>query len=733
MSEPKTTNLGLNKIDRSSPSTTYFDLDKYLDQNWEKIDGFTEQVEEKVEETATQVSGIQDRLDVAERASITLQPGVQVVSANQDAAFKLAGLQGRTVLNYQSQIGIYGVLNPYVIRYGENLLPPFYEWGNGALAGSTTVDAPYRLKMVKSSGVTGFNTLSVKVNVAPLTEYTLVLTVDMSDIGGTITAGVYWNMESYNEAGTLLEDYTQGPFVTTNGTKTMTRTFTTLTNASYVRVVVGMDNGTTGTAVFRDVQLNVGTEVLPFVQRIDSMLALKTELHANPDTGANPDIVFERYGRYYKLSKWRKVVLDGVKPWEYDTNFNGFKTVRVTNLASDRLSNGSPIVTKFNGQTLTVGGASTAADIISVSWWQTTIQTQSLIISVSNIDSGWGDSYTPTSDEIRAYFMGWVMSQQESWPTEPSRYDGTGTKGWFRRYTGAGLPVNTSQLGLIDGSSGTTSLPKTQAPNWTPYQLLYQLATPILEAITFEGQLTFVDGDNQVEVGTGVVLREHAPINNNLPTAVSIGDIGNPNKYKIKKILAVYKDSIRDLRWYTNTVNANGNEKARIDGVNYDPSAAYSVTYLMLDKYPAADITGACAQNEKSLLLDTVRTLQENTTRISVLESKKAEKDSPVWITPTLLNGWTNYNDSGSFYNVAYIKDALGYVHLRGLIRSGAVGTAVFVLPTGYRPKSAMIFASISTGSNIARIDVRASGIVFLDTGNSATFITLDNISFLAE
>lgn len=38
MNEPKTQNLGLNKIDRSSPSTTYFDLDKYLDQNWEKVD-----------------------------------------------------------------------------------------------------------------------------------------------------------------------------------------------------------------------------------------------------------------------------------------------------------------------------------------------------------------------------------------------------------------------------------------------------------------------------------------------------------------------------------------------------------------------------------------------------------------------------------------------------------------------------------------------------------------------
>lgn len=37
MNEPKTPNLGLNKIDRSSPSTTYFDLDKYLDQNWRRL------------------------------------------------------------------------------------------------------------------------------------------------------------------------------------------------------------------------------------------------------------------------------------------------------------------------------------------------------------------------------------------------------------------------------------------------------------------------------------------------------------------------------------------------------------------------------------------------------------------------------------------------------------------------------------------------------------------------
>ncbi|AOK88953.1 hypothetical protein AOU00_03515 [Paenibacillus polymyxa] len=34
----KTPNLGLNLIDRTSPTTTYFDLEKYLDENWRAID-----------------------------------------------------------------------------------------------------------------------------------------------------------------------------------------------------------------------------------------------------------------------------------------------------------------------------------------------------------------------------------------------------------------------------------------------------------------------------------------------------------------------------------------------------------------------------------------------------------------------------------------------------------------------------------------------------------------------
>ncbi|KAA8747309.1 MULTISPECIES: pyocin knob domain-containing protein [Paenibacillus] len=74
MNEPKTPNLGLNKIDRSSPSTTYFDLDKYLDQNWEKVDEGVA-TRDEVEELRQSVN----EMDIPD-ASLTQKGKVQLSS-----------------------------------------------------------------------------------------------------------------------------------------------------------------------------------------------------------------------------------------------------------------------------------------------------------------------------------------------------------------------------------------------------------------------------------------------------------------------------------------------------------------------------------------------------------------------------------------------------------------------------------------------------------------------------
>ncbi|MDT0121344.1 hypothetical protein Q9R46_01710 [Paenibacillus sp. RRE4] len=881
MSEPKTPNLGLNKIDRSSPSTTYFDLDKYLDQNWEKIDDFADQVGEKTEETATKVSSLQERLDTDKRETITLQTGVNVVSANQEAAFNLSSIKGRTLVNllgraggceqaslvnsYQSTItadtsnkvqgnqslkitttatpagalsispinlksgkyyivlssaklisgeligmylnelnpnkgmvtssnskrfstlwGAYSistdistffvsqvvgasgssgyidairlyeisaseyvalenmteeqierkypyvdsvqpVLNPYAIRSGQNLLPPFYEWSETAIAGPSEIEAPYQLKMTKASGTVGFSNFICTVNVAPATEYTFSTTVDVTNFGGNGVAGVYWNGWYYDEDNNAITSFNKPPYAKANGKFTLGNSFKTPDNAKSVRIVIGFDSETTGTAIFKNPCLNLGTSAMTFKPREDSFLALQTELYANPDTGENPDSVFERDGQYYKLAKWRKVRLGA------DINFslwggqNGFKVVNAM-LPGPPAVDGSGTLTKYQGKVIKETDyvtVNSATDNLNIGSSGANGVFDNFQISISSADSGWGDSYTNlTSDEIKAYFMGYFMYTAGQDPNNNGAgYNGSGTKVWTP------LLSKNSQIFF-------TTVPTVPAPNWTSYQLLYQLAKPIVEPITSEGQLTFIDGDNQVEVGTGIVLRENAPVIKNPPVAVAMADAALPSKFKVKKFIRGYKNGLYDPMWYASNLGPYGLEKARLDWPNFDPSAAYSVTYLMLDKYPATDITGTYAKNEKALLLDTVKTLEDNTTRISVLESKKAEKDNPAWITPTLVNGWANYSDL--YQPIRYYKDSIGEVHLSGVIRGGVntSGTSITRLPVAYRPKKAMIFnvfTSNSTALVSASVEIAPDGVVYLGFAGGNTWLNLENISFLAE
>lgn len=727
MNEPKTPNLGLNKIDRSSPSTTYFDLDKYLDQNWEKVDGFAEQVEGKGEETAAQVSSIQVRLDTEKRRSVTLEPGLQIINAERASAFKLEGLKGRTLVNllgraggcedlskigaYQStlsldstnkvqgtnglkmtidsgtsgigyftvalkagkfyvaiaevkngngtsvyinlagvgsagnavtdttkfnvtwtrytppsdmtlnvDVGVVGtavgqfgyadavrlyevsaveyaalsnmtpeqinakypyvdsvqpVRNPYAIRYGENLLPPFYEW--------TLVRSPY--VMTSPYTVTGSPTGGaahyVEIDVIPNTDY--IFSVEHNG-----------NISVYTEDGlTAIKGYTTDQSITFNsGNNKEIRTY--------------LNGLIAGTFTFKNPMLMIGTIAKPFKPREDAMLALQTDLYADPLTGANADEVFEKDGQYFKLTKRKKVVLDERLAYLHNGNASGFKQVQLAGPlvnARGAYSFGdysSSIMTKCDGKVMPVSDPSLGPDNHYIN-----STNKYLVISVSNADSGWGDSYTPSTDEIKAYFMGWRMYDGSQ---TGNPYNGTGTKTW-NSIKHWGTPTYY-----------TTTLPTTQAPEWTPYQLVYQLATPTVEPITSEGQLTLIEGDNQVEVGTGIVLREKAPLVLVPGSAAAMGDIGNPSAYRIKRFIKAYKNGRHDSNWYVSTLNPYGLEKARIDWVNFDSSATYTITYLMLNTFPNAPFVGSVAENEKALLTDMNDIMRQNAAAVSVLE-----------------------------------------------------------------------------------------------------------------
>jgi len=103
------------------------------------------------------------------------------------------------------------------------------------------------------------------------------------------------------------------------------------------------------------------------------------------------------------------------------------------------------------------------------------------------------------------------------------------------------------------------------------------------------------------------------------------------------------------------------------------------------------------------------------------------------WTLPTLLNGWVNFG--GAFAGVAFFKDAVGIVHIKGVIKSGTttVGTELFILPAGYRPAKYELF-TCATGSGNYVLQINSvSGAAELQTAASAGATSISGVSFRAE
>ena len=99
-----------------------------------------------------------------------------------------------------------------------------------------------------------------------------------------------------------------------------------------------------------------------------------------------------------------------------------------------------------------------------------------------------------------------------------------------------------------------------------------------------------------------------------------------------------------------------------------------------------------------------------------------------AWQTPALANGWVAYDTT--YNSPQFYKDSLGYVHIKGMIKSGT-SAVMFVLPAGYRPIKRYLFAGVSNNA-VARIDVENNGIVSGIVYNNV-WVSLDNINFRAE
>lgn len=102
------------------------------------------------------------------------------------------------------------------------------------------------------------------------------------------------------------------------------------------------------------------------------------------------------------------------------------------------------------------------------------------------------------------------------------------------------------------------------------------------------------------------------------------------------------------------------------------------------------------------------------------------------WTTLPLQNGWVWY---GTVYSAPrYTKSADGMVLVKGLIHSGSVvvNSVIANLPVGYRPSQRLLLTSTSAAA-YGRIDVMPTGDIIVGGPLSATWASMDAISFMAE
>lgn len=504
---------------------------------------------------------------------------------------------------------------PYVLRYGENLLAQVNQmnFNGGAIAGAVnTINGPYQLT-VDSTGAAGGSEVVNEfpsIPLAPNTSYTLI---------NPSTTGYMRCRFDYLD-GSISTRMVFAP--------NSSRTFTTPSNIKLVVMVTSnlvsyTDENNPATYVFgQNVReysnplFTVGSIAKPFKPRNDDMLTFPNIQLASSVDGTVYDTLFERDGKYFVDKRFKDVVLDGSFPWIYCGGGTGWKYVSIGSI-----SNSIPVsqkLVKYDGKIIGETAPLTAGD-------QSDLQSNGFFyISIPSADSGWGDTYHPTTQDIQAYFYGWKM------------YDNVNTLNLYNSGTKAWVRISKIVNGVFTGIGGidtTLTLPTSPSgAGYIPYKLTYQLATPTFNEIQVEGNLSLQEGLSQVEVGEGIVIREKAnPSLNSVIGFAAINVKGSLNyndscalRYKLLRFRAIYKNGLLDTRWTIKASGGNGNFYADIPSDNYDQTATYEVSYIALDQYllsaPVRTVSGETASNLKTVVDTLVMNDADLETRLSANE-----------------------------------------------------------------------------------------------------------------
>ena len=310
-------------------------------------------------------------------------------------------------------------------------------------------------------------------------------------------------------------------------------TFTTTSKAIYFHFTTSSANPAEFVPMpfvhFKDIMLNIGTVVRPYAPYNPSYLYADVKLGA---VGTSKDVLYEQDGaKFVRKAIEKDVLLGGDLSWTLSDDQVGFKRFITPMTGIAVLANN--LFTKYDGKPLRYFSSISLVTQADYSY----ANTANIIVSASDTDTGFGETFVPSTAEIKAYFYGWKMNNG----TFGTNYDGTGTKTW--------VPI-----GDANNARAVTVLPTSPSPTQLdgtiqPYKVSYAVLTPQTINVTdrVEGSLK-VNGLTQVSVESGIVVREKVTPKVNSGTLQTVINDNGVNyettrfKNKALKILGVYKN-----------------------------------------------------------------------------------------------------------------------------------------------------------------------------------------------
>lgn len=476
-------------------------------------------------------------------------------------------------------------LNPVVTVEGGNLIPPLSNATTSTTSiGSFEVESSYKAIVKATSNFADFN-----------------LNLNTPCVGGQTYAFSCLELKGWFSIRTA---DASGKEISRYDIKTGMNTFkfTVPENAKMFIFWFGNNAAGAGTFYIEQPMLVLGDKPKPFASRNPSYLYTNTVLAGQ--NGVN-DVLYQDDGQWKVLRKWeRDVVLDGTKNWFNVVNKEGFKifgyTIEQSTVAQ------SPITQKPTGLFMKREYNWNVPDTSYID------DGKVVTLTIPNVESGYSQDYVPVLEEIKAYFNGWKVKTTDA----------------------NGKPI--AWKSVVDDKDAPTQtlayVKANRAPNYTPYKLTYQLATPRVENVQVEGDLA-VRGMTQVSVDSGVVVREKV-----MPKPDNLGRHRINNKYlgdsllknTPERILAIFKNSVEDkhtweLMYNTDSGNAGGKVWAQISSTKFDPTAEYTVTYLVQDKHlfttNAVDVKATYNQSIRSTVDEVTVKQSDAATSISILQN----------------------------------------------------------------------------------------------------------------